>query len=225
MSQVTAGDLMTADIVVISESTPIRDAVRLLFQKQISGAPVVDAAGHCVGVVSRSDFARLGLRHGADTLVAPPRPLTCEFQMRECGPDGREKVTCTLPPESCPFQRAERDPAGRQVEICSQPHCVPVDWQVVEVEKLPSISVRNYMTRDPVLTSIDTSARELARRMVEAQIHRIVVVDASERPVGIVSSTDLLAQVAFGVDEGAVAADEAHAAIDEQAEVCLQAGL
>jgi CBS domain-containing protein len=200
LSQLTAEDLMTADVIVIPESMPVRDAVRLLFEKQIGGAPVVDTVGRCVGVISRSDFARLGLRHGADVLVAPLRPVTCDFQIRESGPDGREKVTCTLPPCSCPFQRSERAPDGRWVETCSQPHCVCMDWQVVELETLPSTAVRDYMTRDPVQIALDTPVRELARKMVEAQIHRLIVVDSAGRPLGIVTSTDLLAEVAFGPD-------------------------
>jgi len=201
LSQLTAGDLMTADVIALHESTPVRDAVRLLFEKQISGAPVVDDAGRCVGVVSRSDYAQLGLRHGADVLVAPPRPITCEFQIRGAGPDGREKVVCTLPPGSCPYQRAERGPDGRRVEVCIQPHCVCADWQVVEMETLPSMAIREHMTPDPVRVSPETPAREVARRMVEAQIHRVVVVDPTGRPIGIVSSTDLLAEIAFGTEE------------------------
>ena len=38
--------------------------------------------------------------------------------------------------------------------------------------------------------------RELAHRMLDAHIHRIVIVDEHGHPVGIVSSTDVLAAVA-----------------------------
>lgn len=37
---------------------------------------------------------------------------------------------------------------------------------------------------------------ELARMMTDAHLHRLVVVDAQGRPVGIVSSTDVLAALA-----------------------------
>jgi CBS domain-containing protein len=198
LSRMTAADLMSTELVVIAQSMPIRDAVRLLFAKQISGAPVVDAAGRCVGVVSRSDFAMLGLQHGADVLVAPARPNTCDFQIHDVGPDGFEKVSCTLPERSCPHQRAARGPDGRIVQTCIQPHCVAVDWQVVQPETLPSSSVGEHMTRDPVTTAHDTPARDVARHMVEGQIHRIIVVDEEARPIGIVSTTDLLAEIAFG---------------------------
>ena len=38
---------------------------------------------------------------------------------------------------------------------------------------------------------------DLARSMLDAHIHRIIVVDNNCRPIGIVSSTDILAAVAY----------------------------
>ena len=37
---------------------------------------------------------------------------------------------------------------------------------------------------------------ELARRMIDVHIHRVIVVDQSGKPIGIVSSTDVLAALA-----------------------------
>jgi len=201
LNHVTAEDLMTREVTVIPQTMPVRDAVRLLFEKQITGAPVVDAYGRCVGAISVTDFARMGLRHGVDVLVAAPRPVTCSFQEAGVGPDGRERVICTLPPESCPYQRRQHAEDGRPIEVCTEPHIVCVDWQVVEMEKLPSEEVRHHMTADPVVASPDTPARTLAQMMVDAQIHRVFVVDAARRPIGIVASTDLLAALAGADDE------------------------
>ena len=52
------------------------------------------------------------------------------------------------------------------------------------------------MTPDPVTVGEDTPLTELAQRMVDAHVHRVVVVDRRYRPVGIVSSTDILAGIA-----------------------------
>jgi predicted transcriptional regulator len=60
----------------------------------------------------------------------------------------------------------------------------------------PDDKVKNYMTRDPVVVSKRTSVAEIARIMVDALIHRVIVVDADQRPIGIVSSTDILSAVA-----------------------------
>jgi CBS domain-containing protein len=52
------------------------------------------------------------------------------------------------------------------------------------------------MTPDPVTVAPATPLGELARLMVNAHIHRLIVAGEDRRPVGIVSSTDILAAVA-----------------------------
>jgi len=52
------------------------------------------------------------------------------------------------------------------------------------------------MTKDPVLVPPDTRIGELARMMMDAHIHRLIVVDKTQRPIGIVSSIDILAAIA-----------------------------
>jgi CBS-domain-containing membrane protein len=52
------------------------------------------------------------------------------------------------------------------------------------------------MTTDLVTALPGTPIGDLAQRMIDAHIHRIIVTDAEGRPVGIVSSTDILAAVA-----------------------------
>jgi CBS domain-containing membrane protein len=143
----TAADLMTRDLVVIPERMSLRTAAHLLSRARVSGAPVVDAHGACVGVISGTDFV-----HWA----------------KGEAPKQEARVT------SC---------------VCSE-------WQVVEVDSLPTDEVAAYMTADPVTATAHTSIIELARMMLDAHIHRIVIVDSDQRPVGIVSSTDVLAAVA-----------------------------
>jgi CBS domain-containing protein len=56
--------------------------------------------------------------------------------------------------------------------------------------------VAEYMTADPVTVSPGTLVGTMARMMVDARIHRLIVLDQGGRPVGVVSSTDVLAAVA-----------------------------
>jgi CBS domain-containing protein len=51
----TAADLMTANPVSVREDATLREALALLIDKGYSAAPVIDAAGRPVGVLSRSD--------------------------------------------------------------------------------------------------------------------------------------------------------------------------
>jgi CBS domain-containing protein len=75
---------------------------------------------------------------------------------------------------------------------------VLTDWQVVDVEQLPTETVGQFMTPDPITVAVDTPLPELAQKMVDAHVHRIIVIDRRNRPVGVVSSMDILAAVARG---------------------------
>jgi CBS-domain-containing membrane protein len=145
----TAADLMTTTVVAIPRAMSLRGAAHLLAQAHISGAPVVDGSGHCIGVLSTTDFVSW-----ADKGDAARHPR--------------------LPAVDCPHS----------------------EWQVLEPEQLPADEVGEYMTPDPVTVLPGTSIGELARQMTDAHIHRVIVVDAERRPVGIVSSTDILAALA-----------------------------
>ena len=52
----TAEDLMTANPLSINETLTVREAMAFLIDKAISGAPVIDAAGWPVGVLSQTDL-------------------------------------------------------------------------------------------------------------------------------------------------------------------------
>src|SRR6516162_6653785 len=202
LQALTADDLMKPDVVRLPEEMPLRDAARLLLRNQIGGAPVVDGQGRCVGVFSAIDFLRLSeMRADTTRPTAPPLPITCSFQAKHRTSDGKEVTLCTLPPGVCPIQVKQEEPGGEKLIVCSQPHCVLVDWQVVEVEKLPTDEVRRFMTPDPVTARPATSIRILARMMIDAHIHRVIVVDEERRPIGVVSSTDLLATLAYSGTE------------------------
>lgn len=142
----TAEDLMTRKVICLPQEMSMPEAARLLILDQISGAPVVDDSGKCVGVISTMDF------------LAAKHPQS-DFQ-GGCG------------------------------------SCACTEWEVFDVEDLPVEAVQKFMTADPVMVSAGTSLGALARKMIDAHIHRIIVVDAVKRPIGIVTSTDLLAALA-----------------------------
>jgi CBS domain-containing protein len=123
----TAADLMNQEVVTIPQDMTLRAAARLLAREQISGVPVVNAQGQCVGILSASDFLALWAAEGA---------------------------------------AADEE-------------------------------VHRHMTADPVLVEPSTPITTLARMMIDAHIHRVVVVDGQRKPIGVVSSTDVLAAVTF----------------------------
>jgi CBS-domain-containing membrane protein len=152
----TAANLMNRDVITVPQEMSLPVAARVLADAQISGAPVVDSEGRCIGVFSTADLAR----------------------------------------------RAQREKRAAQ-KAPTIPGCVCSDWEVVEHDwdTLPAESVSWYMTADPVLVSPEARIGELARMMVDAHIHRLIVAGADRRPSGIVSSTDVLAALARAARE------------------------
>lgn len=60
---ITAHDIMTTDVYTVSADTPVENAARQMFEKHISGLPVVDSDGRLAGVVTEFDvIARAGER-------------------------------------------------------------------------------------------------------------------------------------------------------------------
>jgi CBS-domain-containing membrane protein len=51
-----ARDIMTPDVITISPEATVQDCARLLAEYHISGAPVLDADRHMVGIVTQADI-------------------------------------------------------------------------------------------------------------------------------------------------------------------------
>ncbi len=114
---------------------------------------------------------------------------------------------------SCADFVREMTKTGRETLECENKECVYSDWQVVDIDTLTTDSVRQCMTTDPVTADVNTPIAELARMMVDAHVHRIIIVDSNYSPCGIVSTTDILAAVSRLSVQAAGPADSAiHAA-------------
>ncbi len=62
----TVADVMSHDPIVVQPETPIKDAIKMLAERRISGLPVVDQTGKLVGVISETDLL------WQETGVTPP---------------------------------------------------------------------------------------------------------------------------------------------------------
>ncbi len=151
-----ARDLMNREVATIPIDLGMQTAARWLAQMHVSGAPVVDERGSCVGVLSSNDF------------------VSC----------------CSANRSRCGKHRAEA-----RIGPCTFPECYGSEWQIVEPESKEG-TVREYMTRDPATAPPDAPIGKLAEMMVDAHLHRLIIVDERNRPVGVVSSTDIMAAVA-----------------------------
>jgi CBS domain-containing protein len=145
----TAADLMSTPVLTIPQEMSLREAARLLSRSSISGAPVVNANGQCLGVLSSSDFVTWAGAEGETTSFIAPWG----------------------------------------------------EW--INVEDAPDSEIRHYMTAQPVTVTPRTPVGDLAQIMVDAHIHRVLVVVDHGGPCGIVTSTDILAAIARAAQRAA----------------------
>lgn len=173
---ITADELMSTEVMSIPRRMSLGAAAYLLHRDQISGAPVVDEGGRCVGVLSARDFLRWAAEHAPVTASAHAGVATA----------GPEEALCASGEGNCPITVSTPPAAAHD-----QPESVFNEWQQEEDE--PHDPVAAYMTADVVTANRSTPLSELARMMVDAHIHRLIITDDAHRPVGVVTSTDILA--------------------------------
>ena len=72
-------DVMTPNVITVDPDTLVQDLAKLLSERNISGAPVVDKTGGIVGIVSEGDLlhrSELGTeRHTQKTALVVARTL------------------------------------------------------------------------------------------------------------------------------------------------------
>ena len=153
-----AGDVMTKQVAVLRPGDRLADAVNLFLRHQISGAPVVDDEGVCVGVLSATDIVSFEEKRAA----APEpkaRPQRRRFDSWDWGEQWWRE-----------FGRISHELQPRLEE-----------------------SVCEYMTRDVVSVAEDTPLGIVIRDMVDAHVHRVLVLDSGRHLKGIVTTMDVLA--------------------------------
>jgi CBS domain-containing protein len=198
LQALTAADLMSRNVVPLPQEMRLRDAALVLHRARVSGAPVVDEQGRCIGVLSAADFLRWAEQAGcgAEEATVP----ACPYQTKGRLLTGEEAVICVLAEGGCPLQVTQPTTGGRHTTVCTLASDPLRDLGRV-IEDLPRDAIRRYMTGEIVTAAAETSLPRLARMMVDSHIHRIIVLDPEQRPLGIVSSTDLLAALACSGDE------------------------
>jgi CBS domain-containing protein len=172
---------MQRDVVAVAPDLTLRELVELFAEQEVSGAPVI-SGGKVVGVVSTTDI--YDLREDVDGLAPRARGT----------PDDGEAGG-----------RRSSEPLGPFAD----------DWELLDVDAqawlratrdenwdiLDAYTVAEIMTRDVVSLPSNTTVKKAARYMLEAGIHRVLVVDGGVLQ-GIVTTTDIMRAVAGGKLKG-----------------------
>jgi CBS domain-containing protein len=147
-------DVMRSEVVTLRDVDTMGHAASVLSSYGITGAPVVDSDGKCVGVLSSSDFVS---REIASPNLTTPANLAFESMY----------IKKTFAP----------------------------------AETIEASQVGAYMSMDVHTVTANETMLKAARMLCEERIHRLVVVDVQARPVGILSSLDIVACLVVAVEE------------------------
>jgi CBS domain-containing protein len=170
-------DLMQRDVLAVAPDLTLRELVELFAEQEVSGAPVI-SGGKVVGVVSTTDI--YDLREDVAGLAPRGRgsPDDGEVVGRRSG-EPLGLFADEWEPSDVDAQawlRATRDQ----------------DWDILD-----AYTVAEIMTRDVVSQPSNTTVKKAARYMLEAGIHRVLVIDGGVLQ-GIVTTTDIVRAVAQG---------------------------
>ncbi|HMB52009.1 MAG TPA: CBS domain-containing protein [Thermoanaerobaculia bacterium] len=163
MRPITAADLMNPEVLTVREDWPVADLARFLIDNEISGAPVEAADGQLVGVVSLRDIVAYASGEDEPEL--------------DGGDDEAEEAADDTYSEF--YAQGWDDDEWTQQDID--------DLDLGDEELL----VEDIMTPSVFSVSAEATVSEVANLMLNQHLHRVLVL-TDGKPVGIISSSDLL---------------------------------
>lgn len=178
-------DIMTAELIVIDPELTLRNAVDLLAQRRISGAPVM-AGGHVVGVLSAMDILAFeaslpGVPTEQPEFVEQGETETAEEEEAGAVAEGDEAP-------SAYFTELWSDAGADLVERFRATQ--GPEWDV-----LGEHTVSEAMSSAVRTIAADATVRAAARQMRDQRIHRLLAMQGHTL-VGIITTLDIVAAVA-----------------------------
>lgn len=176
-------ELMTRDMVTVGPEATLREVASTLATEHIGGLPVV-AGEEVLGVISATDL----LGFDADAPGSPTERPEARAGFGEGAEDLAADVEEGNEASAAYFTRLWEDVGGDVVERFEQVESP--EWNVLDEHVASEV-----MTREVFSVTPETEVREAAGRMLEADLHRALVVDDG-RLVGVLTSLDVLRAVA-----------------------------
>ncbi|MDD5019185.1 MAG: CBS domain-containing protein [Candidatus Omnitrophica bacterium] len=140
------GEIMTRDVETLSPDTTAIDAMRRLFERQISGLPVVDGAGKLIGMFTEKDILRAILpsyvsQVGRFVYENSPKTIKC-------------KVAKLADHKVGDLMRKEVVKIGEEVPVCEVAHIMLTQ----DVRRVPVVDaqdkIRGIAARSDVLNCL-----------------------------------------------------------------------
>jgi predicted transcriptional regulator len=181
-------DIMTAEVVSVTPSTTLRDAIELFAKRHVSGAPVMDG-DDVVGVVSTSDVLSF---EAANPAEPPERDDVQWAALDDAESDAAVEAEIDAEDEpAAEYFTEEWDDAGSDVAEQISAFESP-EWDLLEEHAVGEIMTHKLLAVRP-----GASVIEAARLMKRSGVHRVFVTE-NKKIVGVVSAIDIAHAVAAG---------------------------
>lgn len=177
---ITVNEIMTSDVASVEPQMSLRDALEVLRAEDVSGAPVVQN-GEVVGVVSVTDLLEFEATSPGVPSSRPGQTEWGEFESPDVWEEGAESPSA--------FFVDYWSDVGAEVTERFEESDSP-EW-----DALGEHVVAEVMTRQVVALPPGSDLREAAGLMLEADVHRILVLDDGQLH-GIVTTMDVVRAVA-----------------------------
>lgn len=152
LAHLRVDEVMARDVVTVRADCTMTEAAQLLRDYEVTGVPVVDDFGRCVGVLSASDYVD---------------------SKSEESPDHRPIAHVDTTWDRSGLQRAN-----------------VLNKELVRANMSPKVhSIREHL-----------SVVEAGQLMCQEHIHRLIVIDHHGKPVGIISSLDLVSALVHAAE-------------------------
>lgn len=175
-------EIMTADVATVEPDMSLREALDLLRAEEVTGAPVVQN-GEVIGVLSITDIVEFEATNPGVPRERTDQTEWGEFESPEMWEEGAESPATYF----VDFWSNAGAEVTERFDETESP-----EWDVLEEHVVGEV-----MTRQVVALPPDADLRDAARLMLEADVHRILVIEDGELH-GILTTTDVVRVVAEG---------------------------
>ncbi len=212
-------DFMTRDVMTFPSDLPIAAAWEQMLKSLLKAAPVVDAGGQVVGVLTDQDLLtraglgqRLAVAERLDEHLVEEElqrlgasPLKVADIMSKPAITVRAKEPLGLAAARMTNEGIKRlpivDDQGKLVGVLSRSdvlrqvtEATPKDWQPQIAGKAARM-VREVMSPEIPMVRFDANLTDIVNALVEAGTHRLIVVGEDGKPIGLISDADVVSRI------------------------------
>lgn len=169
----TVREVMSGNVITVLPEATLAEATLLMAEEHISGLPVASSGGVVMGVISATDILEYCAEE--DGRRSPSRGE----------PVGQWNAPSEWDTGEAPDYFASEDAEGRSLVALID------DYKGFDRGELEEHGVGEVMTRTVVSVSPEIDLKDAALRMLNAAIHRLLVIE-NGRLVGVVTTTDIV---------------------------------